>query len=123
MPKPLPLIDATLPLCCAPLGQPTADAAADAAEIAARLRALADPGRLLIVRELARCEGHELTTTEASALLGVTEATANHHLKRMEAAGLVVPRRDGQHVRYRLNIAATQAVADSLKVRCAANCC
>ena len=38
MPKPLPLIDATLPLCCAPLGQPTADAAADAAEIAALAR-------------------------------------------------------------------------------------
>ncbi len=122
MPASLPLIDATPQLCCPPLGAPSPDPARDADEIAARLRALADAGRVRIVQNLACCKGHEMTTHETAQLLGVTDATANHHLKQLERAGLVASRRHGSSVYYRLQLGATQAIADALNVRCGAAC-
>jgi ArsR family transcriptional regulator len=122
MPAQLPLIDATQPLCCPPLGASTPDPAADAEQIAARLRALADAGRVRIVGALACCEGHEMTTGDVAALLDVTDATASHHLKQLSEAGLVGSRRDGRRVLYRLDLESTRAVAAALTVQCGASC-
>ncbi len=74
-------------MCCAPLGEPSTDPETDALQIATRLKALADPSRIRIIQDLACCEDHEITTTDAATLLGVSEATANHHLKRLEGVG------------------------------------
>ena len=118
----------TLPLasttdsCCAPLGQIAADPESNAIEIATRLKALADPSRIRIVQDLARCEGHEITTTDAATLLNVSEATANHHLKRLLLAEIVAPRRDAQRVYYRLNLDVLRQLGAVLQVKCAANC-
>lgn len=119
---------ATLPLvpsgdvCCAPLGQNAADPEANAIEIAARLKALADPSRIRILQELACCEGHEVTTTDAAAFLNVSEATANHHLKRLQRAGILAPRRDAQRVHYRLELNVLRQLGTILQVRCSADC-
>ncbi|MCB2413684.1 metalloregulator ArsR/SmtB family transcription factor [Demequina sp. TTPB684] len=122
MPRALPVIDVSAPVCCAPLGEPSVDPAADALEIATRLKALADPGRIRIVQALACCEGHEMTTTEAGELLAVSEATANHHLKRLQKAGILAPHRDGQKVFYRLDLVALRQLGTVLQVRCSAAC-
>lgn len=122
MPRALPLVDVTAPVCCPPLGTPSQDPAADALQIATRLKALAEPGRIRIVQDLACCEGHEMTTTEAGALLGVSEATANHHLKRLQKAGIVAPRREAQKVYYHMDLDALRQLGAVLQVRCSANC-
>src|SRR5664279_1377608 len=117
----LPLV-ATTGACCAPIGQIAADPEANAIEIATRLKALADPSRIRIVQDLACCEGHEITTTDAAAFLNVSEATANHHLKRLQKAEIVTPRRDAQRVYYRLNLDLLRQLGSVLQVKCAANC-
>ncbi|WP_291378901.1 metalloregulator ArsR/SmtB family transcription factor [Demequina sp.] len=122
MPRTLPIVNTTAPMCCSPIGEHSEDPAADALQIATRLKALADPSRVRIVQELACCEGHEMTTTEAGALLGVSEATANHHLKRLQQAGILAPRRDAQKVYYHLDLGALRQLGAVLQVRCSANC-
>ena len=122
MPRALPLINTTAPVCCSPIGEPSDAPAADALQIATRLKALADPSRIRIVQDLACCEGHEMTTSEASALLSVSEATANHHLKRLQKAGILAPRRDAQKVYYHLDLDALRQLGAVLQVRCSANC-
>ncbi|MEX0913966.1 MAG: helix-turn-helix domain-containing protein, partial [Demequina sp.] len=125
MPAALPTIDTTATLCCAPLGSAAWDATTDAQQIAARLRALADANRVRIVQALACCEGHEMTTTDVAHDLRVTDATASHHLKQLEKAGLVRPRRDGARVHYRLDLESTRAIATALNVTCGSgdSCC
>lgn len=125
MPKALPVIDVSGPVCCAPFGAATADPEVDAQEIAARLRALSDANRVRIVQELSCCEGHRLTTSDVARTLDVSEATANHHLKRLEAAGIVAPQRDGQRVDYVLNMESLRALGRVLQVSCGsgAHCC
>ncbi len=113
-----PAVDA----CCTPIGQLAADPEANALDIAERLKALADAGRVRIVQDLACCVGHEMTTTDAAALLGVSEATANHHLKRLQLAGIVSPRRDAQKVFYRLDLGAVRELGAILQACCSANC-
>lgn len=122
MPRALPIIDTTTPVCCSPIGERSKDPEADAIQIATRLKALADPSRVRIVQDLACCEGHEMTTTDASALLSVSEATANHHLKRLQKAGILAPRRDAQKVYYRLELDALRQLGAVLQVRCSADC-
>ena len=122
MPALLPIIDTSQPLCCPPLGSASADPVDDAEQIAARLRALGDAGRVRIVSALACCEGHEMTTGEVARLLGVTDATASHHLHQLAEAGLVASRREGRRVFYRLDLGATRAIANVLAVTCGASC-
>ena len=122
MPALLPIIDATQPLCCPPLGTSSVSPIDDAEQIAARMRALGDAGRVRIVAELACCEGHEMNTGDVAQLLGVTDATASHHLRQLADAGLVASRRDGRRVFYRLDLGATRAIASVLAVTCGASC-
>ncbi len=118
----LPVVIATTPACCAPLGERSHDPEANAIEIATRLKALADPSRVRIVQDLACCEDHEITTTDAAAFLEVSEATANHHLKRLQRAAIVSPRRDAQRVYYRLNLDVLRQLGAVLQVKCCADC-
>ena len=100
MPKSLPVLDTTAPVCCAtlatgPLGE------REALEIALRLKALADPVRLrLMSLVLAQAEAGACTCDLAPAV-GVSEATASHHLRQLREAGLVEGTRKGTNVHYR----------------------
>ncbi|MFV0634613.1 ArsR/SmtB family transcription factor [Demequina sp.] len=123
MPATRPTIDATTELCCAPLGSPRFQTASDPEQIAARLRALGDANRVRILQELACCEGHALTTTDLAGLLALSAATANHHLRQLEAAGLVTAHRDGARVLYRLEADHVRALAAVLTIGCAIDCC
>ncbi len=66
----------------------------------ARLRALADEKRLLVVALLKRRD--ELCACEIQAATGLTHATVSHHMGVLADAGLVRARRDGKWMYYRL---------------------
>lgn len=63
------------------------------------LKALADPSRLRIVGLLA---GRPYAVEELAAALDLTPGTVVHHLKRLEAAGLVASRPMRPYVEYAL---------------------
>src|SRR5882757_4375555 len=118
MPKALPLIDTTAPVCCAPMAAgPMSDA--DALEVALRLRALADPARVKIVSFLFSSAAGEQSSGELAAVLGLTESTVSHHLTQLRKAGLVESERRGMNVYHRPH-------RDALAALCAVldpNCC
>ena len=115
MPKSLPLIDVTAPVCCAPMAAAPLSAAA-AVEVAVRLKALADPTRLRVLSLLLRSPGTEACTCELAPAVGVTEPTVSHHLGQLRKAGLVTSQRRGPNVWYRPIPAAIQALASVLSV-------
>lgn len=72
----------------------------DLQEKAKAFAALSDPMRLRILGRLGRCGescGKHLATD-----LGASVALVSHHVKVLEAAGLVSRRKDGQYHRFSL---------------------
>jgi ArsR family transcriptional regulator len=62
-------------------------------------KALAHPARLRI---LAMLRGGELCVCQITAVLGLATSTVSAHLSELRRAGLVVERKDGRWVAYRL---------------------
>lgn len=118
MPKTLPTIDISAPVCCAPVAAgPMSDD--DALKVALRLKALADPARVKIMSLLFGSPGGEQNSGELAAILGLTESTVSHHLTQLRRAGLVESDRRGMNVYHR-------AHSDALAALCAVldpNCC
>ncbi len=100
MPKALPVLDTTAPVCCATLvaGPMSED---DALAIALRLKALADPVRVRLMSLILAQAQTGACTCDLAPAVGVTEATASHHLKQLRDAGLVEGTRKGTNVYYR----------------------
>jgi ArsR family transcriptional regulator, arsenate/arsenite/antimonite-responsive transcriptional repressor len=118
VPKTLPTIDMSAPVCCAPVaaGPMTDD---DALQVALRLKALADPARVKIMSMLFGSSAGEENSGELSAVLGLTESTVSHHLAQLRRAGFVLSNRRGMHVFHR-------PAPDALDALCAVldpNCC
>ena len=63
------------------------------------IKALSDPSRVKIVNAL---EVRELCVCELREVIGLAQPTVSKHLKVLEEAGLVVSRKEGQWVYYRL---------------------
>lgn len=99
--------------CCPPLaGAPLGEA--DAAQLAGRLRALADPARLRLISLLLAADGGEACTCDLVAPLGLSQPTVTHHLRTLCAAGLATGRRRGRWTYYRVEPAALEAVRAAL---------
>jgi DNA-binding transcriptional ArsR family regulator len=99
MPKALPLLDVSEPICCAPVAAAPMDADS-ALEVALRLKALADPVRVRLLSLL--LANDEVCTCDVAPTLGVSEPTASHHLTVLRKAGLVTDgERRGMNVYYR----------------------
>ena len=64
-------------------------------------RALADPRRFEILRQIGECDG-TLACYEIRCNLPITAATLSHHMKELEAAGLIISAKDGKAAYYRL---------------------
>lgn len=117
MPKTLPVIDMTAPVCCAPVASgPMKDA--DALAIALRLKALADPMRVKIVSYLFSSTAGEEISGDLAAVLGLAESTVSHHLTQLRNAGLVVSDRRGMNVFHRVRSDALQALCVALDPNC-----
>lgn len=114
MPKTLPMIDISAPICCAPVSAAPLDDDA-ALEIALRLKALADPVRIKLLSILLTDKaGEGSCTCDLAAAVGLTEATTSHHLGQLRKAGMVTPERRGMNVYYRARPDALQALCDVL---------
>jgi ArsR family transcriptional regulator len=104
MPKPLPVLEpiATVDACCPPLmGAPLS--AEQAEDLSVRLKALADPTRLRLLSMMLARPGLEACTCDLTDELGLSQPTITHHLRKLAAAGLVVPeRRVGNFTYYRV---------------------
>src|SRR4051794_20502229 len=99
MPKALPVIDATGPICCSPVAAAPMDADA-ALEVAVRLKALADPARVSMMSLLLAAD--EVGTCDLAPGVGLTEATVSHRLAVLRKAGLISEgERGGMNVYYR----------------------
>jgi DNA-binding transcriptional ArsR family regulator len=76
------------------------DVAAHAPQAAALLRALAHPGRLLLLCHLLN-EG-EVTAGALAQRIGLAQSATSQHLQRLRADGLVATRRAGTVIHYRV---------------------
>ena len=102
MPKALPVLDTTAPVCCSPLAAGPISAA-DALGIALRLKALADPVRVQLMALILAHADTGICTCDLAPFVGVSEATVSHHLKQLRDAGLVEGTRKGTNTWYRPN--------------------
>ena len=87
--------------CCAPgalLRQPLS--AAEAADMAVKLKALADPVRLQLFSTIASREGGEACVCDISDGVEVSQPTVSHHLKVLRDAGLLTSQRRASWVYY-----------------------
>ncbi|WP_068054153.1 Rv2640c family ArsR-like transcriptional regulator [Nocardia xishanensis] len=118
MPKALPVIDMSAPVCCAPVAAGPVDNAA-ALEVALRLKALADPARVRLMSLLLTSAAGQENTGDLAAVVGLAESTVSHHLGQLKKAGLIESERRGMNTYH-------QARRDALSALCLVldpNCC
>jgi ArsR family transcriptional regulator, arsenate/arsenite/antimonite-responsive transcriptional repressor len=117
MPKTLPMVDISAPVCCAPVAAgPMSDD--DALQVALRLKALADPARVKIMSFLFSSETGEENSGDLATALGLTESTVSHHLSQLRRAGLVESDRRGMNVYHRPHSDAVAALCAVLDPTC-----
>lgn len=76
-----------------------------------RIKAVADPTRLMLLTLIARYKGFDLTVSDFAAQLGVSQPTVSGHLKLLKEADLVALEKKGNKSIYSLN---TEAIRGSL---------
>jgi DNA-binding transcriptional ArsR family regulator len=117
VPKTLPVIDMSAPVCCAPVAAgPMSDEAA--LEVALRLKALGDPMRVKIMSLLFGSAAGEENSGDLAAVLGLTESTVSHHLTQLRKAGMVESQRRGMNVYHRADRDALSALCAVLDPAC-----
>ena len=117
MPKPLPALDTTDALCCAPIAAGVLDEAS-ALGIALRLKALADPVRVRLMSLLLANRETGVCTCDLAPALGLAEATVSHHLKQLRDAGLIEGRKRGTNTWYRPNLEHLGALCRAIDPTC-----
>jgi ArsR family transcriptional regulator, arsenate/arsenite/antimonite-responsive transcriptional repressor len=117
MPKALPVVDISAPVCCSPVAAGPLDDDA-ALEIALRLKALADPVRVKLVSLLFSSEVGEECSCDLAAAVNLAESTVSHHLSQLRRAGLVDSQRRGMNVYHRPRQDALVALCSVLDPNC-----
>lgn len=93
-------IDLNLPVLTPDMDDAAMDAIIDNATTAAGfLKAISHEGRLMILCHLV---SGEKSVTELEDLLSARQAAVSQQLSRLRLEGLVIPRRDGKTIYYRL---------------------
>ena len=93
----------------APLG------ADEAEEMAATLKAIADPARLRLLSQLANAEGSEACVCNLTGPLGLGQPTVSHHLRILSDAGLVHREQRGRWAFYSLTEEAVRRLGHVLR--------
>ena len=88
------------PDCCSPLDSGLSVAEAD--QLAAALRILADPARLRLLSLISSAPETGACVCELVEPLGLAQPTVSHHLKVLHEAGLLEREKKGAWVYYRL---------------------
>jgi ArsR family transcriptional regulator, arsenate/arsenite/antimonite-responsive transcriptional repressor len=88
-------------LCCSPVTAGRLDEEA-ATELAAVLKALADPVRVRLVSIIAGAPAGEICACDLPGLLNRSQPTVSHHLSQLVRAGLVGREQRGKWAWFRL---------------------
>jgi ArsR family transcriptional regulator len=95
--------------CCSPLmAQPLSVAEAD--QVAALLKALADPVRLRLMSLVAAHAGGEACVCDLTDAFDLSQPTISHHLKVLHELGLLERDKRGVWVYYRINTDALRSL-------------
>jgi ArsR family transcriptional regulator len=86
--------------CCQPVAPPLPDA--EAAELAAVLKAIGDPTRIQMLHML-RAATEPVCVCDLTAAFDLGQPTISHHLARLREAGLVTSFKRGIWAFYQLN--------------------
>jgi len=117
MPKALPVVDISEPICCAPVS--SAPMSADEAlQVALRLKALADPTRIRLMSILLTTDEGEVCTCDLAEAVDLAESTVSHHLGQLRKAGMVLSARRGMNVYHRAHADALDALRAVLDPDC-----
>ena len=101
--------------CCRPLGTPAI--ATDEAEATAQVfKALADPARVKIVSIVASSDA-AVCACEFAPTLGLTQATASHHLKKLTEVGLLEREQRGKWAYFSLDADALAQLEGIVRIR------
>lgn len=92
---------ATVAASCPPLLQGALDQES-AEQLAAALRAIADPSRLRLLSLIQTQPDHEACVCHLIEPLGLSQPTVSHHLKVLHESGLLERERRGSWVYYRI---------------------
>src|SRR5258705_12169504 len=88
MPKTLPMVDISAPVCCSPVAAGPLDDDA-ALEIALRLKALADPMRVKLISLVFGSAVGAESSSDLAAAVGLTESKVTYRLSQSPRSGLV----------------------------------
>src|SRR5690348_608623 len=105
----LPLAEA----CCMPLLREPITAG-QAADLARKLKALADPTRLRLVSMVAAHAGGEACVCDLTEPLSLSQPTISHHLKILVEAGIFTRDKRGVWAYYALVPSAMEALSEVL---------
>jgi ArsR family transcriptional regulator, arsenate/arsenite/antimonite-responsive transcriptional repressor len=86
---------------CAPLSEEPL-AAADAEQLAAALKVIADPARLRLLSLIQAQEGGEACSCNLQQPLGLSQPTVSHHLKVLVDSGLLSREQRGRWAYFRV---------------------
>lgn len=99
--------------CCAALAQP-ALSDAEAGELEAVFKALADRHRVKILNRLLVAEGDAVCVCDFGALLELKQSTVSYHLKQLLDAGLIEREKRGSYAYYTMADGALERVCGLL---------
>lgn len=105
-----------LSVCCGPETR-GALSGAEAEQLAAVLKAVAEPTRLRLLSMVAASEGQEACVCDLTEPVGLSQPTVSHHMKVLVDAGLLVREKRGVWAYYRLVPERLGAVAAALTPR------
>ena len=106
-------VTASIVECCAPLLNSPLDQA-DAEQLAAAFKVIADPARLRLLSLIASKPNGEACVCDLIEPLGLSQPTVSHHLKVLYEAGLLGREKRGLWVYYRLVPERLQILRDAL---------
>ncbi|SFA92597.1 transcriptional regulator, ArsR family [Amycolatopsis marina] len=87
-------------VCCTPLASEPLSGD-QAAELAHKFKAIADPVRLRLLSMIASHDGGEVCVCELTPRFALTGPTISHHLRVLREAGLITGERRGTWIYYR----------------------